>query len=79
MPLYGSELGFELDDIRMEGLVFLSQHIVFLLEALARGLEGNIALDFALFVELNEGLQFSELGLLAFAECTLCGTVWLPM
>ncbi len=65
--------------MRMEGLVFLSQGIVFLLEALARGLEGNIALDFALFEELNAGLQLGELGLLAFAECTLCGTVWLPM
>lgn len=40
----------------MEGLVFLSQRIVLLLEALAHGLEGNIALDFALFEELNAGL-----------------------
>ena len=76
--LHGSELGFELDDVRMEGIVFLSQRIVFLLEALAHGLEGDIALDFALFEELNAGLQFGKLGLLAFAECTLCGTVWLP-
>ena len=40
----------------MEGLVFLSQRIVLLLEALAHGLKGNIALDFALFEELNAGL-----------------------
>ena len=60
----------------MEGLVFLSQRIVFLLEALAHGLEGDIALDFALLEELNAGLELSELRLLAFAECTLCSPVW---
>ena len=77
--LYGSKLRFKLDDMRMERLVFLSQRIVFLLETLAHGLEGNIALDFALFEELNAGLKLGELHLLAFTKCTLCGTVWLTM
>lgn len=61
----------------MEGLVFLSQCIVFLLEALAHGLEGDIALDFTLLEELNACLELGELRLLAFAKCTLCSPVWL--
>ena len=77
--LYGSKLRLELDDMRMKRLVVLSQRIIFLLEALAHGMEGNIALDFALLEELNAGLQLGELHLLAFAECTLCGTVWLTI
>lgn len=77
--LYSSELYFELGDMCTKGLIFLSQRIVFLLEAFAHGLEGDIALDFALFEELNAGLQLGELRLLAFTECTLCGSVWLTM
>jgi hypothetical protein len=75
----GGELGFELDDMCTEGVIFLSKRIVFLLKALAHGLEGDIALDFALFEELDTGLQLGELRLLAFTECTLCSSVWLTI
>jgi len=62
-----------------QGFVFLSQGIIFLLEALAYGLEGDISLDLAQLEELNASLELSELCLLAFAECTLCSTVRLTM
>ena len=65
--------------MHMEGLVFLSQSIVFLLEALAHGLEGDIAIDFALLEELNACLVPSELRLLAFAECTLYSAIGLTI
>ena len=56
-----------------------TEGLVFLLEALAHGLEGDIALDFALLEELNAGLVLNELHLLAFTECTLYGAIWLTI
>jgi hypothetical protein len=77
--LYGGQPRFELSEARKEALVFPSQHIIFLLEALAHGLEGDITLDFVLLEELNAALELGELRLLTFAKCTLCGPVWLTI
>ena len=56
-----------------------TEGLVFLLEALAHGLEGDIVLDFALSEEPNAGLVLNGFPLLAFAECTLYSAIWLTI
>lgn len=54
--------------------ILVAEAVVFLLEALGHSLQGDVALDLALLIELDAGLKLRKLRLFAFSEGALCGS-----